>query len=280
LPDTSHEAVPQRLRAGALWYDAEMQVQWLWDGSTNRYYDPELERYLQPNAPGGSYVFAKDAPIDDAHTGMGAFSALPTLGGVVATGGFGGFGASGSNFCDESASPDVIGCGGAGAGGDEGGSGGGEFERATNRTDISGISVEEQVDVDPSLTVGSGERWTGRGKAPQWGNPNSVKAYGHSITEHGPQIDSTRLADRAARTGNQQGQWFDHQDYVRAEQATPKHPGTYRINFHRDIGTVYLPDGSVAVNVTQAVVVRTREGLIRTSYPVTDGFVLSLNTGE
>jgi len=26
LPDTTHEQVPQRLRAGALWYDAEMQV--------------------------------------------------------------------------------------------------------------------------------------------------------------------------------------------------------------------------------------------------------------
>jgi len=63
LTDTSHEAVPQRLRAGALWFDAEMQVQWLWDGGTNRYYDPELERYLQPDAPGGSYVFAKDDPL-------------------------------------------------------------------------------------------------------------------------------------------------------------------------------------------------------------------------
>ena len=62
LTDTSHEAVPQRLRAGGMWYDAEMQVQWLWDGGTNRYYDPELERYLQPDAPGGSYVFAKDDP--------------------------------------------------------------------------------------------------------------------------------------------------------------------------------------------------------------------------
>ena len=62
LTDTSHEALPQRLRAGAMWYDAEIQVQWLWDGGTNRYYDPELERYLQPDAPGGSYVFANDDP--------------------------------------------------------------------------------------------------------------------------------------------------------------------------------------------------------------------------
>jgi len=42
LTDTTHETVPQRLRAGAMWYDAEMQVQWLWDGGTNRYYDPDL----------------------------------------------------------------------------------------------------------------------------------------------------------------------------------------------------------------------------------------------
>jgi len=59
ITDTSREAVPQRLRFGAMWYDAEMQVQWLWDASSNRYYDPELERYLQPDSPtGGSYVFA------------------------------------------------------------------------------------------------------------------------------------------------------------------------------------------------------------------------------
>jgi len=70
LPDTSHETVPQRLRAGAMWYDAEMQVQWLWDAGSNRYYDPELERYLQPDAPGGSYVFANDAPIDVSNPAM------------------------------------------------------------------------------------------------------------------------------------------------------------------------------------------------------------------
>ncbi len=71
LTDTSHEALPQRLRAGAMWYDAEMQVQWLWDGGTNRYYDPELERYLQPDSPtGGSYVFAKDDPLYIRTSGM------------------------------------------------------------------------------------------------------------------------------------------------------------------------------------------------------------------
>ena len=73
LPDTTHETVPQRLHAGAMWYDAEMQVQWLWDAGTNRYYDPELERYLQPDAPGGSYVFAKDDPIGtDGSVSFGA----------------------------------------------------------------------------------------------------------------------------------------------------------------------------------------------------------------
>jgi len=71
LTDTSHEALPQRLRAGAMWYDAEMQVQWLWDASTNRYYDPELERYLQPDAPGGSYAFAGDDPVDNSDVSSG-----------------------------------------------------------------------------------------------------------------------------------------------------------------------------------------------------------------
>ncbi len=86
LPDTTHETVPQRLRAGAMWYDAEMQVQWLWDGGTNRYYDPELERYLQPDAPGGSYVFAKDDP--------GEVGVLPGAGSVGGLGGSFGTGAS------------------------------------------------------------------------------------------------------------------------------------------------------------------------------------------
>jgi len=75
ITDTSHEAVPQRLRAGAMWFDEEMQVQWLWDNG--RYYDPELERYLQPGEGSSSsrlqphvvggdggynYAFASDNP--------------------------------------------------------------------------------------------------------------------------------------------------------------------------------------------------------------------------
>jgi len=85
LPDTTHETVPQRLRAGAMWYDAEMQVQWLWDGGTNRYYDPELERYLQPDAPGGSYVFAKDDPLGTGVTAARSGGLQPHIGCFIIT---------------------------------------------------------------------------------------------------------------------------------------------------------------------------------------------------
>jgi len=80
ITDTSHEAVPQRLRFGAMWYDEEMQVQWLWDNG--RYYDPELERYLQPDAPGGSYIFAGDDPSGLSRSGIS-----PHVSGIDATSG-------------------------------------------------------------------------------------------------------------------------------------------------------------------------------------------------
>nr|MDQ2831034.1 hypothetical protein [Chloroflexota bacterium] len=122
LTDTSHEALPQRLRAGAMWYDAEMQVQWLWDASSNRYYDPELERYLQPDAPGGSYVFAKDDPFMPGTSGF-ALTGFDTTGGVLGAspaedGVHGGAGGGG----DEVPPPGGLIGGGGGGGGDGGGS--------------------------------------------------------------------------------------------------------------------------------------------------------------
>jgi len=68
-----------------MWYDAEMQVQWLWDGGTNRYYDPELERYLQPDAPGGSYVFAKDDPLGTGVTAARSGGLQPHIGCFIIT---------------------------------------------------------------------------------------------------------------------------------------------------------------------------------------------------
>jgi len=152
LTDTTHEAVPQRLRAGAMWYDAEMQVQWLWDGSGNRYYDPELERYLQPDAPNGSYVFAKDDPIGtDGSVGFSAshFGGVgPRIVGVAGT-------------AQPSCEPCADG-GGAGGGGDQlgdpypgaGGGADGGGSRSPNESrssteDVSLAGLREYPDQDP-----------------------------------------------------------------------------------------------------------------------------------
>ena len=63
LTNTTHEQVPQRLRYAGLWWDAEPTLLWDDTGTSPRYYDPELDRYLQPDTPNGSYVFAKDDPL-------------------------------------------------------------------------------------------------------------------------------------------------------------------------------------------------------------------------
>jgi hypothetical protein len=45
-----------------------------------------------------------------------------------------------------------------------------------------------------------------------------------------------------ARTGKDQGQWLDMQDWVKAEKLSPKHPGHYIIDFKCSIGRVYNLD--------------------------------------
>ena len=57
--DRVNEMVPQQLRYRGYYYDEALTYYWTGDG---RYYDPEAMRYLQPDAPGGSYVFAGDNP--------------------------------------------------------------------------------------------------------------------------------------------------------------------------------------------------------------------------
>jgi len=87
LTGTTHEQVPQRLRYAGMWSDTEPQ--WLWDdsGASPRYYDPELERYLQPDSPDTrDYRYAGDNP-----SGAGAPTGVGSVGGL----GFGGFGFGG-----------------------------------------------------------------------------------------------------------------------------------------------------------------------------------------
>ncbi len=57
--DRTNEHVPQQLRYKAQYYDEKLTWYWMPD---TRYYDPETERYLQPDDL-GSYTYAGDYPV-------------------------------------------------------------------------------------------------------------------------------------------------------------------------------------------------------------------------
>lgn len=101
----------------------------------------------------------------------------------------------------------------------------------------------------------------------QWGNPCSVKAYGHSRSRHGAARSPQELQDRARTTGNDQGQWYDDECIVEVEQRAPLSPGEHLIDLGRMIGRVYRPDGSI-VETRRAKVVRKPDLTVRTSFPV------------
>ncbi len=77
-----------------------------------------------------------------------------------------------------------------------------------------------------------------------------------------------------ATTNNNQGQWLNAQDWVEAEQCTPKYPGRYIIDFKRPIGRVYHPDGTITENVNRAFIQRNYDGTLNSGYPVLDSFIL------
>jgi hypothetical protein len=119
---------------------------------------------------------------------------------------------------------------------------------------VEDVEIVEQDISDPTLEVGSGYKWKGRGVEPQWNNPKSAKAYDHIERHHGSKLKPDQFRARVAKTKNNQGQWLNAQDWVYAEQVTPKHPGRYIIEFHRPIGRVYHPDGTITEYVTRAFV--------------------------
>jgi len=62
--DATDEMVPQQLRYAGYWYDEKLSWYWL----SVRYYDPEIERFLQPDPSEidgvRTYAYAGDDPID------------------------------------------------------------------------------------------------------------------------------------------------------------------------------------------------------------------------
>jgi hypothetical protein len=90
---------------------------------------------------------------------------------------------------------------------------------------VEDVEIVEQEITDPTIEVGSGCEWQGRGAEPQWNNSKSAKAYDHIERHHGPKLKPEQFRGRVARTNNNQKQWLNAQDWVYAEQVIPKHPG-------------------------------------------------------
>jgi hypothetical protein len=105
----------------------------------------------------------------------------------------------------------------------------------------------------------------------KWGDPKSTKAYGHSRSEHGAGRNEQELKDRARSTGDDQGQWYDDAFIVEAEQRAPISAGPHIVAMGKPVGKVHRPDGSTVENVTTVLVVRKRDGTVRTSFPVIRG---------
>jgi len=76
--DRTNEHVPQQLRYKAQYYDEKLTWYWL-DG---HYYDPETERFLQPDA-NRSYVYNGDDPSDLSNSGDVAGKVFGTVGGIA-----------------------------------------------------------------------------------------------------------------------------------------------------------------------------------------------------
>jgi hypothetical protein len=143
---------------------------------------------------------------------------------------------------------------GAGAAAPEGSVGGvGEGVGATGES----AGAEEAL-----RAPGEGTGFTGK-----WGDPSSVPTYGHSKSVHGAKRPPQQLLDRARGKQDDQGQWYDDNDIVEAEQRAPTEPGFHVVDLKRPIGRVYHPDGSITEGVTQAGVVRKKDGAVRSSFP-------------
>jgi hypothetical protein len=65
---------------------------------------------------------------------------------------------------------------------------------------------------------------------------------------------------------------------VESEKKAPKQRGSYIVTDDKPggIGRVIYPDGTITENVTKVLVVRKPNGIVRTSYPITDQYAEDL----
>lgn len=125
------------------------------------------------------------------------------------------------------------------------------------------IEIVEADIIDSTVKVGSGCKWRGKGKQPQWNNPKSTKAYDHIIRHHGAKLNPTNLQGRASSTKKDQRQWLNDQDWLQAEKLMPKYYGYYVIKLNRPVGRVYHINGRISENVVYAEIGRNSNGTVK-----------------
>jgi hypothetical protein len=107
--------------------------------------------------------------------------------------------------------------------------------------ELTFIEIIESDIIDSTIEVGSGYKWTGTGKEPQWDNLKCTKVYDHILRHHGAKLKPSQIQGRMTSMNRDQGQWLNDNDIILAEQATPKYSGRYIIDFKRPVGRVYHP---------------------------------------
>lgn len=111
-----------------------------------------------------------------------------------------------------------------------------------------------------------------------WGSIRS-RSYGHSVSEHGAEIDAFRLMDRARdpRRAADVGQWYDNSLIIQSEQRAtantivntlPNGTTIHEFDMGRAVGRVFTPAGTIVSDVTRVRVVRFPNGTLQTSFPV------------
>ncbi|OXM87398.1 S8 family serine peptidase [Paenibacillus rigui] len=98
-------------------------------------------------------------------------------------------------------------------------------------------------------------------------NWKSVKLFGHTFSTHGAGSKNTKsLTDRAAGTGNDQGQWLNNQDAALLINSQGKLTGVTTIDIPTGLGQVITPTGEV-IAATKAIIVPSPTGT-KTAYPI------------
>jgi peptidoglycan hydrolase-like protein with peptidoglycan-binding domain len=134
----------------------------------------------------------------------------------------------------------------------------------------SKVKVELESKYGP---LGQPTRQPGEGivsKRPiKWGDPTSRPAYGHSQSTHGAKRAAKKNMDRARTiVSEKQGQFYDDNFIVEAEQRAPLTPGVHDVPMGRPVGRVYHKDGTVTENVTTVRVKRRPDLTVETSFPI------------